>query len=118
MDNPNNRKQNLWDYDPTSVPMAQPMVLLPAEVLENICSTINELGGKIDSLADRIEGDVIGDDWLNTEEAAKFLGISVVTLAHWREKKYIPYSQFSRVIRYSKKDLEEFLRNRHIKTRA
>ncbi len=48
---------------------------------------------------------------LTTEEAAKYIGLHVGTLANWRHQgKGPPYIKFRNSIYYSKKDLNIFMK--------
>ena len=51
----------------------------------------------------------IDKQWINTEEAAQFLGVTTRTIANYRERGMIAYAQVGRVIRYRKDDLNKFL---------
>ena len=49
------------------------------------------------------------NQWLNTKEAAEFLGVTTRTVANYRERGMIPFAQVGRVIRYRLDDLNQFL---------
>ncbi len=54
-------------------------------------------------------------DWLSREDAARYLGVSVNTLATWATGRGpgLPFAKISRrMVRYSKSDLDAFLRDR------
>lgn len=54
-------------------------------------------------------------DWMNAADAAKYLGVSISTLAHWRVERRGPrwhrYGQQSRnaLVRYLRPDLDTFI---------
>jgi excisionase family DNA binding protein len=52
--------------------------------------------------------------WINTEEAAQYLGVTTRTIANYRERGMIPFSQVGRIIRYRKEDLEGFLMEHYV----
>ena len=54
--------------------------------------------------------------WLNTKEAAQFLGVTTRTIANYRERGMIPFAQVGRIIRYRKEDLDDFLMEHYVQT--
>lgn len=53
---------------------------------------------------------VVQPQYLNTEEAAAYLGISPITLEKWRTLRIGPaYTSLPRCTRYAVKDLDEFM---------
>ena len=55
------------------------------------------------------------EQWINTEEAAQFLGVTTRTIANYRERGMIPFAQVGRVIRYRREDLNRFLMEHYVK---
>jgi len=58
----------------------------------------------------------IPSEYLNTTEAAEFLGVSIGTLEVWRStKRYaIPYLKCGRLVRYKRSDLVAWLESRTV----
>jgi excisionase family DNA binding protein len=54
------------------------------------------------------------EQWINTEEAAQFLGVTTRTIANYRFRGLIPFAQVGRVIRYRKEDLNQFLMDHYV----
>ena len=54
------------------------------------------------------------EEWLNTEEAALFLKISIRTLKRYREAGRIPYSKDVRIFRFKKSDLITYIKNKYV----
>ena len=53
-------------------------------------------------------------EYLNTNEAAEFLGYAASSLRQWRctKKHNIPYSKIGRDVRYKREDLIKFMEER------
>lgn len=52
------------------------------------------------------------NEWLNPRETSKRYGFSVSTLAKWRmERRNLKFSKMGKYIRYSTKDIEEFIQS-------
>jgi excisionase family DNA binding protein len=80
----------------------------------NVDAFLEELVEKLAAkVAARIENRPVSQpsNWLGTEEAAKYLGVTERSLQKWREKNVGP--KFSRVgprlVRYAKLDLDAFV---------
>ena len=56
------------------------------------------------------------EEWLNSEEAAKYLRVSIRTLKRYRDAGKLAYSKDSRMIRYKKTDLIDYINNHYHKT--
>lgn len=73
---------------------------------------ITALGEKIDLLIqlnrDRAFVDVFCEV-LDSKEAARYLKISWRYLQELKEKRIIPYSQYAKIVRYRKADLDKWL---------
>ncbi|MBK7371632.1 MAG: helix-turn-helix domain-containing protein [Saprospiraceae bacterium] len=54
--------------------------------------------------------------WLTEHQACIYLGISRTTLYRLRLKEAISYSQYGRLIRYRKEDLDAFLMHNYVQT--
>ena len=51
----------------------------------------------------------LGSDYFTTDEVCKYLKISQRTLQRYRDKGRIRYYQVGRIIRYSKKDIQNWI---------
>ena len=62
----------------------------------------------------------IPSEYLNTTEAAEFLGVSIGTLEVWRcTKRYpLPYVKVGRLVKYRRSDLEAWLASRTVSCAA
>lgn len=69
------------------------------------CPTQNT---KLDSLPSSLTS-----EWMNSDEAAQFLRVSVKTLRNMTSSGQIPYSKLGNRNRYSKKRLEALLMKNH-----
>jgi len=58
----------------------------------------------------------IQEKWLNSEEAAEFLDVSVRTLLRIRSKGKLAYSKVGQRARYKKSDLIKYLNNHYFST--
>ena len=54
------------------------------------------------------------EQWINTEAAADFLGVTTRTIANYRGRGMIPFSQVGRIIRYRLDDLHVFLMEHYV----
>ena len=58
----------------------------------------------------RDEGDrIVGDDWLGTPDAAKYLGLGAPTLYRFIDEGLLPAYRMGRVIRIKVSDLDAFI---------
>jgi excisionase family DNA binding protein len=47
--------------------------------------------------------------WMDAEETAAYLGVSVGTLRNWTSSKYVPFAKRGRVVRYHKSAIDKWL---------
>ncbi|WP_276804765.1 helix-turn-helix domain-containing protein [Lactobacillus hominis] len=47
--------------------------------------------------------------WFNKTNAATYLGVSIPTLNAWFKKYNIPYTSIDGIVRFAKKDLDNFM---------
>lgn len=62
----------------------------------------------------RRNADDINSEWIESEEARKFLGVSQKTWQNYRDQRLVPFSQIGRKIYVNRADLDAFLRNHRI----
>lgn len=48
--------------------------------------------------------------WMSYPQAASYLGIRVGTLRNWVSARYVPFARRRRVVRFHKKQLDQWLR--------
>lgn len=51
------------------------------------------------------------DEWLTTREAARLLKIHMITLTKWAASGYVPATKVGRCWRYSRAELEAWIRD-------
>jgi len=54
-------------------------------------------------------------EWLNAQDSASYLGISVSTFQKWRKKYDIPSMTIENITRWKKSDLDNFWKRRGVK---
>jgi excisionase family DNA binding protein len=47
--------------------------------------------------------------WMNAEQTASYLGVSVGTIRNWTSARYVPFSRRGRVVRYHRDALDRWL---------
>ena len=55
--------------------------------------------------------------FLNSDDLAKALGVSRGTIQNWAEAKKIGYYKIGRELRFTKKDLDNFIQSRRVEAR-
>lgn len=80
-------------------------IMLPKSALEALTNGIEEVKALIKGQA-KAE---IQKEWLESEEARKFIAVSPKTWQTYRDKRLLPFSQFGRKIYVRRADLEAFL---------
>ena len=88
----------------------QALVIMPKSVLDAITSGLEEVKELIKGKA-KAEVD---DQWLESGEARKMLGVSQTTWQAYRDSRVIPFSQFGRKVYVRRSDIEAFLKD-HIR---
>lgn len=80
-------------------------LLLKDAVAEGVASALKQLTGNE------------APTYMNEREAGKYLGVSHMTLRAWRvEKKGPKYHKFDKAVRYSRKELDEWMKSRQMLT--
>lgn len=85
-------------------------IILPSSIWEGVCRDIAEI-------KQQLQAPKIGEesnDWLNSEEVKRMLGISSKTWQTYRDERRIPFSQFGRKIYVKKSDLNAFMESNKI----
>ena len=50
----------------------------------------------------------------DTDEAARYLGVSVFTLRHWIVDRRMPHIRLGRCVRFDQRDLDGFIASRRV----
>jgi excisionase family DNA binding protein len=91
------------------------IVMIPYNLLE----VFQEMSNKLERLnAIILKNTEEEEEWLSGSEARKMLGISQKTWQTYRDRKYIPFSQYGRKIRVKKSDVEAYLMSHYIDKQA
>lgn len=56
-------------------------------------------------------------EFFTPEETAKILKVSIKTLSNWREKELISFFQVGSNVRFTKEQIEEFIKNNSLKAK-
>ena len=86
------------------------MILLPQSEWEGLKQKIEELAKLV---TNRNQSDMM-NEWIESSEARKLLGVSPKTWQNYRDNRIIPFSQFGRKIYVRKADLEAFMQSHYI----
>lgn len=81
------------------------MIMVPEEEWRNLHDTLEQI---ID-LISRRNADDSSNEWIESDEARKLLGISPKTWQNYRDQRLIPFSQIGRKIYVNRADLDAFL---------
>ena len=88
----------------------QTLILLPESAWEKKKKKLEELAQLV---SNRNQSDMM-NEWIESEEARKKLGISKKTWQTYRDNRTIPFSQFGRKIYVKKSDLDAFMESHYI----
>lgn len=86
------------------------MILLPQSEWEGLRQELKELAKLV---TNRNQSDMM-NEWIESGEARKMLGVSQKTWQTYRDNRIIPFSQFGRKIYVKKADLEAFMQSHYI----
>ena len=89
---------------------AQTMILLPQTEGEGIKQESKRLA---ELVANKNKAEAL-DEWIESGQARKMLGVSQKTWQTYRDNRVIPFSQFGRKIYVKKADLEAFMQSHYI----
>lgn len=89
------------------------MVVLPKTAWEAITAEIKE----VKNLLQEKSKEGMNNQWLESSEARKMLGVSPKTWQSYRDERRIPFSQFGRKIYVKRADLEAFLDAHYIQAK-
>lgn len=81
------------------------MIMVPEEEWRNLHDTLEQI---ID-LITRRNSDDSSNEWIESDEARKLLGISPKTWQNYRDQRLIPFSQIGRKIYVNRAHIDNFL---------
>ena len=87
--------------------------VLPQEEWEGIKGLLNEVKDTLKTKS----AEEVNNQWVESTEARKMLGVSAKTWQDYRDKRVIPFSQFGRKIYVRRADIEAFMQQHYIKSR-
>ena len=86
------------------------LVVLPQRVWENIATTLS----RVENLLQKKNEEEVSNQWIESAQVRKMLGISAKTWQTYRDERRIPFSQFGRKIYVKQSDLESFMQEHYI----
>lgn len=86
------------------------MVVIPQIIWEHISKTLTN----VENLLQKKFEEEVSNQWIESAQVRKLLGISAKTWQTYRDKRRIPFSQFGRKIYVKKADLEAFMKQHYI----
>lgn len=86
------------------------IILIPKPIWEAICNDIAIIKSKLEAICPATGC----DEYLSSEDARKFLGVSKRTWQTYRDEHVVPFSQFGRKIYVRKADLVSFMEKNKI----
>ena len=89
------------------------MIILPQAAWEGLNQKLEELAKLV---TNKNKAEAL-DEWIESGEARKMLGVSQKTWQTYRDNRVIPFSQFGRKIYVRRADIEAFLQQHYIKSR-
>ncbi|MBS5540635.1 MAG: helix-turn-helix domain-containing protein [Phocaeicola plebeius] len=89
------------------------MVVLPKTAWEGVVSEIQELKNILQKKSE----EEVNNQWIESTQARKMLGVSPKTWQTYRDERRIPFSQFGRKIYVKRADLEAFMESHYIQSR-
>lgn len=90
------------------------MVVVPQSIWENISKTLSN----VEALLQKKSEEEVSNQWIESTQVRKILGISAKTWQTYRDERRIPFSQFGRKIYVKQSDLESFMQEHYINSRS
>lgn len=90
------------------------MVVIPQAIGENISRTLSN----VENLLQKKSEEEVSNQWIESTQVRKILGISAKTWQTYRDERRIPFSQFGRKIYVKQSDLESFMQEHYINSRS
>lgn len=89
------------------------MVIVPQAWLDNLSGKLQ----RVENLLQKKSEEEVSNQWIESAQVRKILGISAKTWQTYRDERRIPFSQFGRKIYVKKSDLESFMQEHYISAR-
>lgn len=86
------------------------MVVLPKSVWEELTLEIKSLK----NILQKKNEEEVNNQWIESTQARKLLGVSAKTWQTYRDERRIPFSQFGRKIYVKREDLNSFMESHYI----
>lgn len=93
---------------------ATTMVVIPQVLWENISKTLSN----VEALLQKKTEEEVSNQWIESTQVRKILGISAKTWQTYRDERRIPFSQFGRKIYVKQSDLESLMQEHYINSRS
>lgn len=93
---------------------AMNMVVIPQAIWENISRTLSN----VENLLQKKAEEEVSNQWIESTQVRKILGISAKTWQTYRDERRIPFCQFGRKIYVKQSDLESFMQEHYINSRS
>ena len=87
------------------------MAVVPESFLNELKSSLDE----VKTILKKKSEEEIKEQWIESGEARKMLGVSQRTWQAYRDERIIPFSQFGRKIYVKRADIESFLQSHIIR---
>lgn len=101
---------NVIQQQATTTTMA--MVVVPQEVWQEVKEDLQE----VKELLTAKSTEEAGNEWIESVEARKMLGVSPKTWQTYRDRRIIPFAQIGRKILVRRTDLKAFMEAHYIST--
>lgn len=72
---------------------------------------------RLEMSLNKIYSEANNNEFFTPEETAKILKVSIKTLSNWREKELISFFQVGSNVRFTKEQIEEFIKNNSLKAK-
>ena len=92
----------------------QIFMLMPQEQVESL---VEEVKGLKALIVGKSKEDA-SNQWLESEQARKMLGVSAKTWQLWRDNRKLPFVQFGRKIWVKRADIDAFLESNYVCARG
>lgn len=91
--------------------MSEEYIIIKKAEVDNLYGILRDMQETLSYLVERTKTKDYTNDWVESQEARKLLGISTRTWQMYRDKRVIPFSQFGRKIYVKRTDIDDFLQN-------
>ena len=95
-----------------SVPLT--MAVVPQTWLDTLLNKLES----VENLLQKKSEEEVSNQWIESPQVRKILGISAKTWQTYRDERRIPFCQFGRKIYVKQSDLESFMQEHYINSRS